>query len=421
MSATGKVIWLLLLALLPPLTAQAAQPKGWAYQLFVDRELWQQQRIDVAARLQSGLSIDNSGNELFSRDGFSLNRIELLLEKPLRSRVAPGGYADAGSRRPNWDWGFLVEARYGEDFNPLYGFDDDWGLNRAHRNKLSLPQWLLKGYAPLGGGTVLQLGNFVSPVGNEGDAPTDPPQPFYSRSLAYEYGPKRHVGGLLSSRLPLADEYGLWSVDLGLVQGWDNLQDNNDRPSLIAALHRRSRDKRLELDMEAIWGDEQSQDGITDQRPFVALSDDGRGLARSFYSLSLRHWPDADKRWRYVLNAVHGRQQGGDPAFDGGSDGLIVEDSEWYGANAALIRQLRDDLQLAVRYEWFRDRDGAHAERATGINRSWTLNLSWYPQPWLRVRPELRYDRFDGAFGVNEISGSDADQLRFSIDATVFL
>lgn len=401
--------WILTLLLLPSVLALpvlAEQPEGWAYQLFVDRELWQKHRIQLAPRLQLGLLADSEAEGLATDEGLLLNRAELLVYRPLKGRVLPGEGAKAGPMRTSWDWGFRVEGRYGHDFNPLYGVDDEL----RSRLKLSAPQWYLDAYAPLLDGVTLRLGNFDSPVGNEGDNPRDPANSFYNRSFAYEYGPKRHVGALFSARLPLPESSGLWSLDAGLVQGWDNLQDNNDSLSLITALHWQRTDKRLTLDLESIVGDEQSEPGEPLQTPFPVRS--GDGARRSFQSLTLRYWND-DKRWRTDLNLIHGRQQGGESGA-----GLISESSRWYGGNVALLHWLEPKaLQAGMRYEWLRDENGAHSELPGGIVNSWSANLSWFPEAWLRIRPELRYDDYRQAPG----QPNQDNRWLLSIDATLFL
>ncbi|MFW1677584.1 outer membrane beta-barrel protein [Pontibacter sp. JAM-7] len=428
---------LLLLLLLSSLTpVQAAQPKGWFYQLFVDRDLWQQQHIDIAARLQSGLiAADHGSSNIFPagflslHDGFVLNRAEIIIEKPLNSRIRPRIGPFPGARYDDWDWGFLLQGRYGEDFSRTYGFDDEWGINEAEKRVVILPQWFVKAYAPWGGGTTLQFGTWFTNIGNEVGAPIDPPSPFYSHAYAFLYGPSKHFGGLVSTRLPVDQQYGLWGLELGLVQGWNNLQDNNDDKSLITGLQWRSPDMATWVDLESIWGNEQSENGITDQAPFIAISSNNRNLFRQFHSLTVSHQFGATSDWRWVLNSVYGRQEGGDvPADSNNPPGLpIVTTSEWYGWNLSLTHQLRTDLQLATRIEKMFDRQGAFFLLPGGEYSAWTANLSWYPQPWLRIRPELRYDQFEGEgqpFGgalPNQFNGRERQQWLFSIDATLFL
>lgn len=394
--------WLLLPLALPVV---AGQPEGWAYQLFVDRELWQQHRVQVAPRVQLGVLADSEAVGLETDEGVLLNRAELLVYRPLKGRVLPGAGAKAGPMRQRWDWGFRLEGRYGSDFAPLHGVDD----GREQRLKVSLPQWYLQAYAPVLDGVTLRLGNFFSSVGNENDSPNDPPRPFYSHSLAYDYGPRRHVGALFSARLPWAQQSGQWSADLGLVQGWDNLQDNNNRPTLLTGLHWQRRDGRLALDWEGLWGAEQSSEPGQLQAPFAVLSDASR--PRQFQSLTLRYW-NKDKRWRTDVNAFDGRQRGGEAG-----PVQISTDSHWYGGSLTLVRQLAPKWQLAIGYEWARDKDHVHSTLPGGIYQNGRISLSWFPEAWLRIRPELRYDAYRQAAGQPD----QDNRWLLSLDATLFL
>ncbi|MDF2181300.1 outer membrane beta-barrel protein [Neptuniibacter sp. CAU 1671] len=426
----------LLLVLLVSGSVQAAQPKGWFYQLFVDRDLWQEHHIDISARVQSGLiASDLGGDNVFPsgflnlHDGFVLNRAEVLIEKPLNSRVRPRIGPFPGGTYRDWDWGFLVQGRYGEDFSRTYGFDDELGLNEDKKRVAILPQWFVTAYAPWGGGTTFQFGTWFTNIGNEIGAPIDPPSPFYSHAYAFMYGPTKHFGGLLSTRLPVDKTYGLWGVELGLVKGWNNLQDNNSDKSLITALQWRSPDMATWVDLESIWGNEQSEHGISDQAPFIAVSSQSKDLFRQFHSLTVSHQFGEKKTWRGVFNTVYGRQEGGDVLADSHNPPgfLIVETSEWYGWNLSLIRQLQPGLQAAMRLEELKDPQGAFFLLPAGEYRAWTANLSWYPQPWLRIRPELRYDTYRGdgkPFGGQVptlFNGRETEQWLFSIDATLFL
>lgn len=429
-------LFILLLFVALPLKVEAGQPQGWFYQLFVDRDLWQDHHINIYGRVQAGLMYNDNGSDnlfptgFFNLDeGFILNRTEIIAEKPLRTTYKPRIGPFPGPAPENWDWGFLVQGRYGQDFSRTYGFDDELNINENERRVFILPQWFVKAYAPWGGGTTFQFGTWFTNIGNEIGAPVDPPSPFYSHAYAMMYGPSKHFGGLLSTRLPVAKELGLWGIELGLVQGWNNLQDNNSEKSLITALQWRSPDMRTWIDFESIWGNEQSENGVLDQRPFVAVSSNDGNLFRQFHSLTLTQWLGEEKEWRIAVNAVYGDQEGGDVvAANANPPGfLITENSQWYGVNGSVVWQMKKDLQLGLRAEWFTDRDGAYFLLPEGRYTAWTASVSWYPEPWLRIRPEIRYDHYSGAgqpFGgelPTLFSGTEQEQTLFSVDATLFL
>lgn len=58
-----------------------------------------------------------------------------------------------------------------------------------------------------------------------------------------------------------------------------------------------------------------------------------------------------------------------------------------------------------------------------------TANVTWNPKPYLRIRPEIRYDWYSGShkpFAAKDnglpplINGTEDDQLSYSIDLTLF-
>lgn len=389
----------------------------------------------LGARVQAGIiANDNPSRNVFPSgflsfdEGFNLNRAELLLEKPLRTNIKPRIGPFPGPAPGKSDWGFEVDLRYGTDAGITYGLDDELEINRGNDTLWLLPQWFFNAYLPWGEGVSLIAGSWFTSIGHEIGAPVDPPTGFYTHAYAFAYQPVKHVGVLGSMKLPLARSRGLASISAGLVQGWNNLQDNNDDKSLILDLRWRSPDFRTWVDLENIVGNEQSEDGVTDQtRPFNAVSTRGEKLLRNFHSLTVTH--RLDNARRFAINAVYGHQEGGDLLADANNPPgfLITEDSAWYGANLNYYHRLRPGLQAAVRLEWLRDDKGAHALLPAGEYRGLTANLAWRPWPSLRIRPELRYDLYQGdgkPFGGQVpaiFNGEEDRQWIAALDVTWFL
>jgi len=363
---------------------------------------------DAAARLYGRLQAGVIANDLSSDnvfptgflnfdEGFNLNRVDMIWERPLASKLQPRIGPFPGPAPKEFVWGFEVDLRYGQDEAITFGLDDDLDINEGRDNKWLLPQWFVSAHLPIGAGTSVIAGSFFSGVGYEIGAPVDPPTAFYTHSYAFAYQPVKHVGVLASTRLPVAAERGLWALELGVVQGWNNLQDNNSDKTLMASLRWRSRDFRTWIDLENLVGNEQSEDGITDQtRPFNAVSSDGRKLLRNFHSLTVTQRLTRGRRW--ALNAIYGHQEGGDVAADINNPPgfLITEDSAWFGVNVNYYHRFRDSMQWALRAEWLRDEKGAHALLPAGDYHGVTVNLSWWAGKKLRLRPEVRYDWYRG-------------------------
>ena len=390
--------------------------------------------VKLHGRMQSGfITNDNASGNVFPSgflnfdEGFNLNRIDTILEKPLRTNLRPRIGPFPGPAPQSLEWGFEIDLRYGQDEAITFGLDDELSINEGRDNKWLLPQWFVTAHLPVGEGVSVLAGSFFSPVGYEIGAPVDPPTAFYTHSYAFAYQPVKHVGVLASARLPVAPEHGMWALELGVVQGWNNLQDNNRDKTLIANLRWRSVDFRTWIDLESIVGNEQSEDGITDQtRPFNAVSSRDSKLLRNFHSLTVTH--RSDKQRRTALQVIYGHQQGGDVlADDNNPPGfLITEDSAWYGINGNYYHRLRDDVQLAVRAEWLRDDKGAHALLPAGDYHGVTVNAAWWATPDVRIRPEIRHDWYDGdgqPFGgrvPTVFFGGEDRQWVFSLDLTWF-
>ncbi|HFD87653.1 MAG TPA: hypothetical protein ENJ35_08255, partial [Gammaproteobacteria bacterium] len=326
------------------------------------------------------------------------------------------------------DWGYELDLRYGRDAAITFGFDDELEINDDNKNLWLMPQWFIDGFSPLGHGISWIAGSWFSSVGYEIGAPVDPPTSFYTHSYAFAYAPVKHVGVMASARLPGEPQSGMTSLSLGIVQGWNNLQDNNNDKSLIFDLHWRSHDFKTWIDFENIIGNEQTDNGHTEQtRPFNAISSNGKKLLRRFHSLTITHRINPVDRM--ALNMIYGFQEGGDvvaapknpPGF------LITRDSPWYGINLNAHHKLKKNLQASFRLEWLKDKRGAHALLPAGDYYAATASLSWWPEPHFRIRPELRYDRYHGSgkpFGgkVPTVFFGDADtQWTGSIDATWFI
>ena len=105
-------------------------------------------------------------------------------------------------------------------------------------------------------------------------------------------------------------------------------------------------------------------------------------------------------RWSYVFQGDY-------------ADNYNLPDGSnlWYGINQYLFYKVSDCWKFGGRFEWFRDDDGVRVvpgnagnyfEMATGVN--------WKPHANVMVRPELRYDWYQGpvAAGSNPFNNGNA-------------
>jgi hypothetical protein len=127
----------------------------------------------------------------------------------------------------------------------------------------------------------------------------------------------------------------------------------------------------------------------------------------------------------YVLQHDRGVQQDG-VAIAGGPN----QDADWYGINQYLFYQINCCWAAGVRFEWFRDDDGTRVvglgdgNLATGPFEgdfyAITLGANWKPNDNVTIRPELRFDWFEGQAGANPFDGgAENDQTTAAVDVVI--
>jgi hypothetical protein len=235
-------------------------------------------------------------------------------------------------------------------------------------------------YTPLGYETVMAPGNF-----------------FYSHAYTRQYGePFTHTGVLASYRY--SDQLKTFH---GVHSGWDIFDRTTERAAYMSGAQWTNYDGDFSLGFGMTTGDELNNSSVYTNRSLYSL----------VATLNLTD------RWDYVVQHDHGWQK------DFFSPGV---DAEWYGINQYLFYTLNNCWKLGSRFEWFRDDDGVRVTglRATNpINGSSfvgdfyeiTLGLNWTPNNNLRVRPELRWDWFNGT-GLPYDDATKDEQFTGAVD-----
>jgi hypothetical protein len=178
-------------------------------------------------------------------------------------------------------------------------------------------------------------------------------------------------------------------------------------PTFMFGVRWRSPDMRTWLDIETIYGngeddfgDVRVKNGVGRARgggsQFLALSSTDEYLDRFVGFVTLNH--ALTERLDLVAEGVYGFQEGGDLAplpF------AITRDASFYGANVGFRYRLAPGLYTGARLEAFADEEAASVlwsgvGAGGGTVYAATLNLSWEALPWVIVRPELKYDAYDG-------------------------
>ncbi len=347
----------------------------------------------------------------FNREeGLTLNQIGLVIEKKPKGNVIGRVGPFPGPMPKESDVGFNLTTVYGSDakyFRTL-GFDDELNGNEdpTKEHFITVAQAFLDIYMPVLGGSNLMVGLFHTPLANEIGFPLPTPAPatFFTHPYSFMHGPAKHAGVLFSSKLPTKEGDPLWGTEIGLVRGWNNLEDSNDDLDIIFNLRWRSPDLSTWVDWENIYGNGAIDGNPVHQTgsPIPAIATDD--LTRYLTYLTISH--ALDKKNRIAVEFTHGSQE--KSLINGNEDG------KWKGVNINWHHQLQGDLATNVRLEHF-DTDGVHALLPNeGSINALTANLSYNANHALRIRPEIRYDKFSGT--GSPFNGEDS-QLLVAVDA----
>lgn len=301
--------------------------------------------------------------------------------------------------------GGRVDLMYGEDFL----LAESIGIEKrqdgsAHWNGqyygLAFPQ----AYATVGTQSMnLQVGHFYSVVGYEGVMAPD--NFFYSKALSYQFaGPFTHWGAQAN-----------WnpneslSLQLGVTNGWDAFDRVSDDPGFVGKIRYEDCCTGIWTSFAAVTGKEFNNGA-------------NRPINNAFTNRTRYSWlvgVPVTSRWEYVFHHWLGFQKDG--KVGGG-------DANWYGIDQYLYYRINDCWKGGFRFEWFRDEDGTRV----GLNRtrnpnnppfqgnfySASLGMNWTPTSNLTVRPEIRYDWFDGGAVRQPFADGQKDhQLLIGVDA----
>jgi len=337
------------------------------------------ERLSVTGWLDAGATtVDGDPPSNFNgpmtfndRDWGQLNQMYLVTERALENDGC------------GFDWGGRIDLLYGTDsrFTMARGlettgaFGPKWNPGGSNDYGLALPQAYLEvGYNDF----TIKAGHYYTICGYE--VVTAINNFFYSHAYTMQYGePFTHTGVLAGYQ---------WNDKLqllgGIDRGWDNWEDDNSNDSFLGGILWDSGEGTT-LGVTGTLGKEFTINGDNTQRSLISF-------------VGTR---EITSRWMYVIQSDIGHQNSGNPSDPG-------EPAEWYGINQYLFYKINCCWTAGLRAEWFRDDDGV---RVTGLQPNnpitgsyWTgdfaelsLGLNWKPNANLMVRPEVRYDTFDGA------------------------
>lgn len=277
--------------------------------------------------------------------------------------------------------GFVANLDFGK-VAEVVGSVTNWSNSSSteRTNSVELREAFLTYKLPVGEGITITAGKFVTRHGMEIIENYDGHNLNISRSFNFGFGiPFTHTG--LMATVPINS---LLTVDLGIVNGWDNVVDNNDGKSVHGGIFV-TPSEMFNLYIAGIYGPEQNNNGHS-----------RRGLTTVVLTL--------EPNDRVTLN--------GEMTYGSEEDAKLTDPTataEWYGGAAYATVQLTEDLQFVVRGEVFDDTDGARfalASAPTGVT-VWELT------------PTLTYRVTEGLIGRLEYRHDQADKKIFDHDGNL--
>ena len=219
-----------------------------------------------------------------------------------------------------------------------------------------------------------------------------PLNPNISHSLAFTFAiPFTHTG--LLAHVPIVDQAAL---DIGVVNGWDNVDDNNNSKTLLAGLGITPTDA-ISIYVSGTYGAESNplQDG-----------GDGAGSERGVLSANAS-WKVIDAL-QLVIDSTWANQSSSTLPGESGR-----HQANWYGLAGYAIVTPMDKMQLALRGEWFDDPDGTQ----TGVKQTlWevTPTFSYALADHLTFRTEYRHNQSNKDFftsGSTSVDGTSVPKF----------
>ncbi|MCE9605911.1 MAG: porin [Planctomycetia bacterium] len=324
-----------------------------------------------------------------------------------------------------WDLGMRVDTMYGTSsrFVNQTGWElqgdgtQNWnGNNRFYG--LCMPNL----YAELAYNDLkVKIGRFVSPVGYM--TVGSPNNFFNALPYTYQYGePFTHTG--IIGTYTMTDKL---TVGAGVTKGWDNVSDSYNPTFGALTTSTYLLDSGASIATVQVFSNEPSGSSTSGgQSP--------RFLNTFVYTKPLT------ENLQYVFQSDFGSQQNATAASGNNSDG---HSAKWYGANQYLLYTINEKWAFGANFEWFRDQEGFRTQQlnlntGTGSTRSAplagyagnfyqiTMGPKWKPTENLMIRPNARWDWYNGDLGNNGTrplpfdDGNSGTQFIFGTDVVLF-
>jgi hypothetical protein len=318
------------------------------------------------------------------KNSFILNLANLHFERASKDGLGFVADMDFGETANVVNNATYFGKGYDENGNPILGNGTDFFDAR---------QFYLTYTVPVGSGIKLQAGRFVTLHGAEVIKSYNNLNYNITNSILFGFAiPFTHTG--LMGTYAFTDQL---SLSLGIVNGWDNVVDNNDGKSVHGMLTY-APSSAFSIAISGIYGPEQSTHSVTDNLGNVLVVHAGR--SKRFLQTTVITAKPTDQL-TLILDYDYGNESDVVPR-----NGLL-RTAQWQGAAGYIIYAFTDNLSGALRAEIFDDMDGMRT-LAAGINGFGAGNQATYYE----FTPTLTYKVIDGLFWRNEYRHDESDSKK---------
>jgi len=300
-------------------------------------------------------------------------------------------------RTPDSGLGFVVDLDFGEtaDVDNNSTFFDSTSTGNG-TNFFDARQFYLTYTVPVGTGIKLQAGRFVTLHGAEVIKSYNNLNYNITNSMLFGFAiPFTHTG--LMGTYAFTDQL---SMSLGVVNGWDNVVDNNDGKSLHGMLSWTPSPK-FSIALSSTYGPEQNTHMVTDNLGNTLEIHAGRSKRLMLTPLITAKPTD---QLTLILDYNYGNESDVVPRNG------ALRTAQWQGAAAYIIYAFTDNLSATLRAEVFADMDGVRtlaAEVGTIPGIAAGNQATYY-----EFTPTVTYKIIEGLFWRNEYRHDESDSKK---------
>ena len=313
--------------------------------------------------------------------------------------------------------GFVSDVDFGETANVVNnstyfgkGFDGNGNPNLGNgTNFFDVRQFYLTYTVPVGSGIKLQAGRFVTLHGAEVIKSYNNLNYNITNSLLFGFAiPLTHTG--IMGSYAFNDQL---SMSLGLVNGWDNVVDNNDGKS-VHGMFTYAPSPKFSIAISGTYGPEQSTHTPTNPNNLDPGTHDPLPFVDSHGNPLVVHAARSKRLMVTTLITVKPTDQLTlilDHNYGNESDVVprngMLHTAQWHGAAGYIIYAFTDNLSGTLRAEIFDDMDGMRT-LAAGVNGFGAGDQANY---W-EFTPTVSYKIVDGLFWRNEYRHDESDSKK---------